>query len=63
VGNEVVYFVEALGYTVEGRGYYGVTGVFFIKIIPPAHYCPAVNSGSNRKEYQGCFLEVKATGA
>jgi hypothetical protein len=35
---------------------------FFIDIIQP-HYGPAVNSASNRNEYQEYFLWVKAASA
>jgi len=28
-----------------------------------SHYNPAVDSASNKNEYQGYFLEVKAAGA
>jgi len=37
---------------------------FFIDIKSfRSHYGPGVDSGSNRNEYQGCFLGVKAAGA
>ena len=41
----------------------GVSG-FFIDIKSfRSHYRPGVDSASNRNEYQGYFLGVKATGA
>ena len=40
----------------------GVSG-FFIDIISfRSHYVPGVDSASNRNEYQGYFLAVKAVG-
>jgi hypothetical protein len=40
----------------------GVTE-YFIDIIFRSHYGPGADSASNRNEYQGHFLGVKATGA
>jgi len=32
-------------------------------ILPPPHYCPRINSASNRNVYQEYFLGVKAAAA
>jgi len=41
----------------------GVSGFFFDIKSFQSHYGPGVDSDSNRNEYQGYFLGVKAAGA
>ena len=56
---------EALRYNPKGRGFdfrwchwnFSLTQSF------RSHYCPGVDSASNRNEYQEYFLGVKAAGA
>jgi hypothetical protein len=52
----VAQLVEALRYKPEDRG-------FDSRQCRGAHYGPAVDSASNRYEYQEYFLGVKAAGA
>ena len=64
-GYAVAQLVEALRYKSEGRGFdsrwchwnFSLTKSFW------PHYCPGVDSASNRNEYQEYFLGVKAAGA
>jgi len=41
----------------------GISGFFVDIMYFRSHYCPGVNSASNRNEYQECFLGVKAADA
>jgi len=65
LGYVVEQLVEALRYKLEGHRFdsrwchwnFSLTKSF------QSHYNPAVDSASNKNEYQGYFLEVKAAGA
>ena len=64
-GHAVAYLVEALRYKSEGRGFdsrWCHWNFSLTKSFRP-QYGPGVDSASNRNEYQGCFLGVKAVGA
>jgi hypothetical protein len=59
--NAMAQLVEAPRYKQEGRGFdfrFGHRG-FFISLILPAALCLAVDSASNRNEYQKYFLRGK----
>jgi len=47
---------------VAGSNPDGVIGFFHLHNPSRPHYGPAVDSASNRNEYQECFLGVKAAG-
>jgi hypothetical protein len=60
-GCAVAQLVEALRYKPEGRGFDSRWYDWIFSFRP--HYGPGVDSASNRKWYQVCFLGVKAAGA
>jgi hypothetical protein len=61
----VAQLVEALRYKPEGRGFDSPCCYwnFSLTYSFQSHYGPVVDSASNRNEYQGYFLGVKAAGA
>ena len=61
-----VPYLKVLCYKSEGRWFdpHVVSLEFFIDIKSfRSHYDPGVDSASNRNEYQGYFLGIKAAGA
>jgi hypothetical protein len=53
MGHAVAYLVEALCYKPEGRGFdYRLGGFFQLAYSFQPHYGPAIDSNSNRNEYQ-----------
>ena len=61
----VAQLVEALRYKAEGRSFDSRLGHwnFSLTWIFRPHYGPGFDSASNKNEYQGYLLEVKAAGA
>jgi hypothetical protein len=58
------FFSDYFSYLkVEGLIPDGVIGVFYLLKFFRLHYDPVVDSASNRNEYQGSHLGVKAAGA
>ena len=58
----VAQLVEALRYTPEGRGFDSRWGHWnFADLV--FNQSPGVDSASNRNEYQGFLLGIKAAGA
>ena len=65
LGHAVAQLVVAPRYKSEGRGFDSrwCHWNFSLTLSFRPHYGPGVDSASNRNEYQGCFLGVKAAGA
>jgi hypothetical protein len=61
----VAQLVDALRYKPEGHGFDSRWGhwSFSLTLFFRPHYGPVVDSASNRNEYQGYLLGVKAAGA
>jgi len=62
-GHAVAQLVEATSRKVADSIPDVVTGIFHWHNPSGSHYGPAVDSASNRNEYQKYFLGVKAAGA
>ena len=60
----VMQFVEALLYKLEGRGFDSRWGHWDFSVNESfrLHYGASVDSSSERNEYQGCLMGVKAAG-
>jgi hypothetical protein len=65
LGHAVAQLFEALRYKPEGRGFDSRWSHWIFSLTQSFRPCygPGVDSASNRNEYQGCFLRVKAAGA